>query len=110
MDDRDLLTHAAQAAGLELRWSAAPIQDPWVMPAWTRWNPLKNDADAFRLAVQLGLELRRPAGTESPAEACAATRRAIVQAAAQLASRLNATTSWRCSPSPSMPSVITSPR
>lgn len=112
MTDRELLEAAAKAAGyIVARWSdddagilLAGHQDPW--------NPLQDDGDALRLAATLGernpcfvlgtftrtacpyvsasLVLRD--GTESYIEqdiggdVVAATRRAIVRAAAALAS------------------------
>jgi len=98
MDDRELLQQAANAAGLDLRWSAALTQDPWSMPAWTKWNPLKDDGDAFRLAVRLQMEIKMSTVARAEvrahglhveqdigADAQAATRRAIVRAAASLA-------------------------
>jgi hypothetical protein len=50
--DRELLELAAKAAGMEppLFWEdGSPIYP---------WNPLKNDGDALRLAVKLGLAIQ----------------------------------------------------
>lgn len=96
---------AAKAAGYTLypEWDCAPAgiflgsgegDDLQVV-----WNPLENDGDALRLAVRLGLHVRvcrrsvfvemRELGDDVVAklgsDPCAATRRAIVLAAAELA-------------------------
>ena len=123
--DRELLELAAKADGVPAYWSVdgtlqhRPI---FVVAAGGRmgtmryekeWNPLKNDDDAFRLAVKLGISiLPRPVCAEqkhsvmakqrlmsdtmriaNPTETiepygddpCAATRRAIIRAAAAIA-------------------------
>jgi hypothetical protein len=104
MNDRELLELAAEAAGIELSdWSSSEngfIRYHFV----TRhiWNPLIDDADAFRLAVKLEMDieitidpsndakwvwvyLRGHALTESCGnDPYAATRRAIVRAAAEI--------------------------
>lgn len=84
MTDRELLEAAAKAASIA---NTVP----------TFWSPLTDDGDALRLAVQLGLyvdidkyrakssdgiitECIEPLG----ADPCAATRRAIVRAAAAI--------------------------
>jgi hypothetical protein len=94
MTDRELLEAAAKAAGVYY-W----IEDDVALthghegPGSIRvWNPLTNDGDALRLAVKLRLldehaafthELAVQMGaTDNP---YAATRRAIVRAAAALA-------------------------
>ena len=83
MDDRELLDLAALAAG------RAPFFD---------WNPLTDDGDALRLAVKLHLTVYQwnhevcvcnKLGTVNESETdiidfYAATRRAIVKAAAQI--------------------------
>jgi len=104
MTDRELLELAAKAAGIE--HDSLPIQGErglWI-PAdmdvgepgyW--WNPLLDDGDVFRLAVKLRLrvdvdrhyaivmhawiELAREPVKSNP---LAATRRAIVRAAAEI--------------------------
>jgi len=105
MDDRELLERAARAADY-------PEHASWLMypegsaPPGPRWNPLESDGDALRLAVKLNLDVRQcePATTAYPRTAAfaaapgqpghlamydpdpyAATRRAIVRAAASLA-------------------------
>jgi hypothetical protein len=92
--DRELLERAAQAAGIaeHLQWWETSFvwkcQNPYVI---RRWNPLTDDGDAPRLAVKLGvLDLQWAiasawqASTDE-ASAAAATRRAIVRAAAAMA-------------------------
>jgi len=106
MNDRELLGLAAKAIGLKLRYNYLGGRD-----ANQPWNPLEDDGDAFRLAVELdiatepysperstvayidsgihkGLE-----NVESPREwfdndPYAATRRAIVRAAAEIGKQL----------------------
>jgi hypothetical protein len=104
--DRELLERAAKAAGLRIsRWREAPFECGVVKDAAgelvrTNWNPLTDDGDAFRLAVKLGLAIcdwrqyeRACVDTEDGKEywepvgddPYAATRRAIVRAAAAMA-------------------------
>jgi hypothetical protein len=84
MNDRELLELAAKAAGIEVLVSFDRARRRW----WC-WNPLYDDGDALRLAVQLGL-LGAPFMTLAWIEALgdsdsyAATRRAIVRAAAEI--------------------------
>ena len=101
--DRELLEAAARAAGLTLRddFTALSVirassDGHW----WLVWNPLTSDGDALRLAVGLGIcfgpnfdgdlavcfggdgsNITQPYGDDP----YAATRRAIVRAAAALA-------------------------
>jgi hypothetical protein len=89
MTDREMLQLAAKAAGVEL-------QDDhyWRDGFWTRWNPLTDDGDAFRLADKLQLNVdfccyRVVRGTkidvlEDVENRRAAIRRAIVRAAAEI--------------------------
>lgn len=110
--DRELLELAARAAGIETAfWNDG--QEPFssglgfILPSNRLWNPLDDDGDALRLAVKLNLTtvfhpalgqaLCRPywstaMGDESREDVekhahdpYAATRRAIVRAAAKLA-------------------------
>lgn len=86
MNDRELLEMAARAIGREF--------DPGFTE--TFWNPLKCDKDAFRLAVKLEINIQhhavdiwastlRDTAIESRGkDDCAATRRAIVRAAASM--------------------------
>ena len=106
MTDRELLEYAAKAAGIEIvDWIAEGAvidgDDGW-------WNPLTDDGDALRLAVKLRLDVwhskwpsgKRYAaaqevwdvndsvyyddGVEHGNDPYAATRRAIVRAAAEI--------------------------
>ena len=104
MTDRELLQFAAKAAGYEYT-QLAPLLHPkvnWgVCTIDGLWNPLVDDGDALRLAVKLGMCVDCVDGsmmveffvkdkikhigieiyTDDP---YAATRRAIVQAAAEI--------------------------
>jgi hypothetical protein len=105
MSDRELLEMAAKAAGAHF---AGLDKDGMPLIAWGNafypWSPLTSDGDAMRLAVQLNIDvichrtkticrLKRKSGllvdakTEVHSDAgCphAATRRAIVRAAAEI--------------------------
>lgn len=100
MTDRELLELAAKAAGVSGKWyedwreSGYELPDGYNMPLW---NPLTNDGDALRLAVKLGLTVGQYEGIysfvgwddfeeEEPHgnDPYAATRRAIVRAAAEI--------------------------
>ena len=113
MTDRELLELAAKAAGYMLRWHVNGV-DCWsdnrCENYWGYWNPLTDDGDALRLAVKLdlsslmvwsypgdqkrrefwspnsGTDGGRSATTEAEyaADPLAATRRAIVRAAAEI--------------------------
>ena len=111
MSDKELLELAAKAAGVKALWSpdgvlrdctnGHPAQNIYSAPPW---NPLTDDGDALRLAVKLGMDLElhgalcvfpfvcasankaeiqceEEAGDNDP---YAATRRAIVRAAAEI--------------------------
>lgn len=97
MTDRELLEAAARAAGLKVK---SDRTSTWLLDedgyADTRWDPLTDDGDALRLAVRLGLTLDT-GGDASEAvshihwykehhngDPYAATRRAIVRAAAAM--------------------------
>ncbi len=101
MTDRELLERAAKAAGYMTPPSAGWL-DAIVICTPERgaqkWNPLLDDGDALRLAVKLGLwveQIERYAVVSVPygerinvahgADPYAATRRAIVRAAAAMA-------------------------
>jgi hypothetical protein len=92
MTDRELLEKAAKAEGHAYPWLPARGGE-------RPWNPLTDDGDALRLAVKLRLDICRPDGNhegvcvwvdrlgdfiEEPhgTDQYAATRRAIVRAAA----------------------------
>ena len=97
MTDRELLELAAKAAGIEL-WvdSVSGYRNG---PDGDTWNPITDDGDAMRLAVRLRLCISPPdpylnkvyvsAPGAGAVEDCgddpyAATRRAIVRAAAEI--------------------------
>lgn len=106
MNDKELLEMAAKAAGIQIcntwlsdegrAWSSIWAKDFNGAPTTKLWNPLGNDGDAFRLIVELKLELTvfRDHVTAFHAtswcdelhgdEPFAATRRAIVRAAAEV--------------------------
>jgi hypothetical protein len=111
MTDNELLEFAAKAAGIEIMfWSGREVgaESPVVKPHGITWNPLVNDGDALRLAVRLEIDIqfdfgeydcvfawycidqdRRDGVDQSINEpntpdSCAATRRAITRAAAEL--------------------------
>ena len=108
MDDRTLLELAAKAAGVgALKW-VSDWHGPWieieptpgVFPSnSTTWNPLADDADAFRLMVTLGLVVHVGSDAaralydgegcteEYSGDKAASTRRAIVRAAAEIGAR-----------------------
>lgn len=93
--DRELLELAAKAAGYEIEeWNACGF-------AWTKkqewWNPLTDDGDALRLAVKLAAKISHTTDSVLVSidgivrsvrsyygDPCAATRRAIVRAAAEI--------------------------
>lgn len=98
MTDRELLELAAKAAGIQIK---AIIGDTFWTPTGLTWNALTDDADAFRLAGRLELDVMHrvvggkrvevlPAGGPLiqefyEGEPYAAARRAIVRAAAEVA-------------------------
>lgn len=98
MTDREMLELAARAAGMTIKYNYAGGQD-----ARYPWNPRDDDGDALWLAVYLefeiditstGVAVRTRCGlkvlvnkTEEP-DLCAATRRAIVRAAAEIGRRM----------------------
>lgn len=107
MTNCELVTLAAKAAGINLHvWGtkgAENFADLDAGPFGKLWNPLKDDSDAFRLVVKLGLfvDAYAPATTvgnvicstslacktrmeDHNGDAYAATRRAIVRAAAEI--------------------------
>ena len=107
MTDRELLELAAKAAGIEPDWYERGIainhgqgEDDYHNEQWVDiWNPLTDDGDALRLAVKIRLSLSIDSITvccgqtdsfdDGVAEECrgdpyAATRRAIVRAAAEI--------------------------
>ena len=107
MNDKELLELAAKSAGLRVVsyddfLGCMRIASDGSVTGYG-WNPLTDDGDALRLAVKLGLDIvQRASLCDGPLEAvvwvyqgscfiepytddpCAATRRAIVRAAAQI--------------------------
>lgn len=106
MNDRELLELAAKAIGKSLRWQSRPMKDVdgyiyhqvfAQLEGQTReWNPLINDGDALRLAVDLGIELYFEGKEQSESvwanevmlwtegNRHSATRKAITMAAAEI--------------------------
>lgn len=103
MNDHELLELAAKAAGIELiSWTnmydaCDEIGGRFITrPRGEPWNPLEDDGDALRLAVKLSLHIQ-PCGADCwvtdlkitaiepmGSDPYAATRRAIVRAAAAI--------------------------
>ena len=96
MTDRELLEYAAKAAGIfDLRFDNKCVA---YRNVHIEWNPLESDGDALKLAVKLGLlidtQYNNGVGVGSASfeevwestavEPYAATRRAIVRAAAEI--------------------------
>ena len=93
MTDRELLELAAKAAGIDYYTRA---QSGGMLTDNGEWNPLTDDGDALRLAVKLNLTVHKgfaytPTGRvfdyRDHANPYAATRRAIVRAAAAIGSK-----------------------
>lgn len=103
--DRELLEQAAKAAGIveskgPMHSGLGILIDKAKPTAWSAdcrvWNPLADDGDALRLAVKLYIEIRPSAMVATAAasgaweeephngDPYAATRRAIVRAAAEI--------------------------
>ena len=85
MTDRELLELAAKAAGIDVH----TIEDADGVLHWDGWNPLADDGDALRLAVKLNIDAGKPGmrlriDWRSWEDPYAATRRAIVRAAAEI--------------------------
>ena len=96
MTDKELLDLAARAAGINgIHCFGVPPYMGMRLAGGAIWNPLTNDGDALRLAVKV---LNWPHGGRAfdnaviamsavgklPADPYAATRRAIVRAAAEI--------------------------
>ena len=109
MTDRELLELAAKAVGLSLEQGPGSPPEKcfgacWDGYTWDYWNPLDDDGDALRLAVKLGLDVEMHGSNSTHPYVCAfdcdrniaeeaqpedgdpyaATRRAIVRAAAEI--------------------------
>ena len=95
MTDRELLEAAARAAGLLIYFDDVGQccqRVPGDQLSTYLWEPLEDDGDALRLACKLGIDIfpwqnkthdSRTVGIE------AATRRAIVRAAAEIGKSIN---------------------
>jgi hypothetical protein len=98
MTDRELLELAAKAAGIGLKWHHSH-NDAYARrngEYWAVWNPLTDDGDALRLAVKVEIDVVHAFGTRTAVaentsgyaaeeqDPYAATRRAIVRAAAEI--------------------------
>jgi hypothetical protein len=105
-DDKELLKKAAKAAGIEFDWCHNGVaidhgfgeigvhKGKWV----NVWNPLTDDGDALRLAVQLGLDIEvyktsthvyddkseKSFQEDHDGDQYSATRKAIVRAAVEI--------------------------
>ena len=96
--DRELLELAAKAAGIDVEFWPLSGANIVSGPHAGLWRPLEDDGDAFRLAVQCKLDIKHHEdcvvawwdnyfGTgriDYDGDPCAATRRAIVLAAAEI--------------------------
>ena len=102
MTDRELLELAAKAAGYSVRTDLT-YEGVIVINDGVFWNPLTNDGAALRLAVKLGLAIHvwsdettvmncqdeaEVKVVEGCADPYAATRRAIVRAAAAIGEQM----------------------
>lgn len=97
MNDKELLELAAKAAGIVPQWRDQTLSTyrPGICDP-IGWNPLTDDGDELRLAVKLDLEIRPDTSSVAAAgdgvwedqahsgDKLAATRRAIVRAAAEI--------------------------
>lgn len=90
MTDRELLELAAKAAGYK-----ADFTQPYeieIDSTWIEWDPLNSDGDALRLAVKLKFDIEwdftevsvNHTARDDGDDPYAATRRAIVRAAASI--------------------------
>lgn len=102
MTDRELLELAAKAAGIDTTRCLQYADGAFDWPGKAgRWNPITDDGDALWLAVKLGLGVSVPLGYKRTdvvafsdsrinaieshgSDPLAATRRAIVRAAAEI--------------------------
>jgi hypothetical protein len=90
MTEREMLEMAAKAAGITIHgWDQYPDGEYADTDPEGKWHPGKSDSDAFRLAVKLYLyeavrEAHRLVGLPGCPDIYAATRLAILRAAAQI--------------------------
>ena len=97
MTDRELLELAAKAAGVELKYDTFG-QSENADRVYCYWNPLEDDGEALQLAVQLGFVVEPGKcwhshygpvfGEDVLMGVMAATRRAIVRAAAEIGAQM----------------------
>ena len=86
MTDRELLELAAKACGFELL-DCTCKKERKNSATGKHWNPLTADGDALRLAVKLGIDIAKAQvdyWDKDSTDPYAATRRAIVMAAAEI--------------------------
>lgn len=99
MEDRELLELAAKAVGEEVEWlptEKAFFRTSCSWPQEKGWfNPMHDDGEAIRIAVKLGMDIeindsnvyagcRGSFSQPAKPDPCAALRRAIVMAAADI--------------------------
>ena len=99
MTDKELLELAAKAAGFTLEEHFDDEQYyPWCATTEAFWNPLLDNGDAFALMVKLKIDValynKCVSVNDAPLEfyrddPCAATRRGIVKAAAEIGKNLD---------------------
>jgi hypothetical protein len=105
MTDRELTELAAKAAGYEVTFTCLDVAFRRDKDYAGQWSPLADDGDALRLAVKLDISIRQKVAmvqADYPCldeefnerkvlceavldDYCAATRRAVVRAAAAMA-------------------------
>ena len=112
MTDKELLEMAAKASGIRVQYTEPSLMTSTVFQTFFSkdgcqidWNPLTDDGDALRLAVECGIDVQQFTGTlmveawKHPHQACgedygtnpcAATRRAIVRASAEIGKVMDA--------------------
>jgi L-alanine-DL-glutamate epimerase-like enolase superfamily enzyme len=102
-NDHELLELAAKAAGVELKYDTFG-QSENADRVYCYWDPLTDDGDALRLAVKLGFDLQIFNGSKNTTaterkrftecreahgtDPYAATRHAIVRAAAEIGKQM----------------------
>jgi hypothetical protein len=99
VNDKELLSTAAKAAGITGNWRKLPGRpEQFISQNYKAWNPLSSDGDALRLSATLGIDIRYCLNGEASTvnaggfmtslnegeSMIAATRRAIVCAAAEI--------------------------
>ena len=105
-EDREMLELAAEAAGIAGKWDASANNGAgmFIKHDGYCWIPLTDDGDALRLAVKLEIQTgysefsgcgfaswdrgMNHLSVYGPDDPCAATRRAIVRAAAEIGRRM----------------------